>query len=78
MQRRQAILMKLDDLKKIASRLPYPSKAESQVELHRILRDMGLDPDHLYQELEMTSRYADTHQDTSYGHSVVQLHSHAF
>ena len=70
--------MKLDDLKKIASRLPYPSKAESQAELHRILREMGLDPDHIYQELEMSSRYVDTHQDTSYSHSVVQLHSHAF
>ena len=70
--------MKLDDLKKIAARLPYPAQAESQTQLHRVLREMGLDPANLYQELEMTSRYADTHQDTSYGHSVVQLHSHAF
>ena len=32
----------------------------------------------VYQELEMTSRYVDTHQDVSLGNSRVSLHSHDF
>ncbi len=32
----------------------------------------------LYQELEMSSRYVDTHQDVTYANSQVSLHSHNF
>ena len=31
-----------------------------------------------YQELEMTSRFVDTHRDTSYSNAHLQLHSHTF
>jgi len=42
------------------------------------LQALGLDPDNLYQELEMDSRYVDTHRDTSWSNADVSLHSHAF
>ena len=70
--------MKLDELKHIASRLQEMSETESQTALRSLLIDVGLDPDNLYQELEMTSRYVDTHQDLSHPHSIMQLHSHTF
>ena len=70
--------MKLDELKRMASHFQYPATAESQGKLRESLREMGMDPDNLYQELEMTSRYADTHQDMSHSNTTVQLHSHTF
>ena len=70
--------MKLDDLRLLATHFTYPITPELQSRFRAFLAEMGLDADTLYQELEMTSRFADTHQDTSYSNTVVQLHSHAF
>lgn len=70
--------MKLDDLRLLAAHFPYPITPELQSRFRVFLAEMGLDADNLYQELEMTSRFADTHQDTSYANAVVQLHSHLF
>ena len=42
------------------------------------LQKLGLEPGTLYQELEMESRYVDTHRDTSFSNSQVNLHSHTF
>ena len=44
----------------------------------RHLKAMGFEPGRFYQELEMTSRYVDTHQDFSMTNSQVSLHSHNF
>lgn len=74
----EMILMKLDELRKMTSQLRYPVTAESRGELQQILREMGLESDNLYQELEMSSRYVDTHQDMSHSGAHVQLHSHTF
>jgi len=70
--------VKLDDLKKIASQLSYPITAANYEDLKQCMRRMGLDPDNLYQELEMSSRFVDTHQDVSHSNATVQLHSHTF
>ena len=70
--------MKLDELKRIASHIRYPVTPESRTDLQETLRELGLDPDNLYQELEMTSRYADTHQDISSSNAVIHFHSHSF
>ncbi len=70
--------VKLDDLRLLAAHFPYPITPELQDRFRTFLAKMGLDADNLYQELEMTSRFADTHQDTSFSNAVVQLHSHAF
>ena len=42
------------------------------------LLELKLDPGTFYQELEMTSRFVDTHRDISYSNSRMQLHSHTF
>ncbi len=46
--------------------------------LHDYIHTLGIDPSDLYQELEMESRFVDTHQDSTCSNSTVQLHSHAF
>ena len=69
--------MKLDDVKKLASfelrRIP-----EDQQQIQDLLLSMGIDLKNLYQELEMSGRFVQTHQDTSFFNAHLQLHSHAF
>lgn len=70
--------MKLGDLQKLAASISDLSPDRAQSELYSLIRAMGLDPNAVYQELEMTSRFVDTHRDTSYSNAQVQLHSHTF
>ena len=42
------------------------------------LQELGIDPSNLYQELEMSSKYVNTHRDTSYSNATVSLHSHNY
>ena len=70
--------MKLGELRKLAQTVPDFQAADAQKLLNDQIRQIGLDPDALYQELEMTSRYVDTHRDTSFSNAHVQLHSHTF
>ena len=39
---------------------------------------LGYDPNHLYQELEMESRFVDAHLDISHAYAPLYLHSHNF
>lgn len=43
-----------------------------------LLRQNGFEVGNLYQELEMDSRFVNTHEDVSQNGEVVQLHSHTF
>ena len=70
--------MKLGELQEVAKAFSAFSAGETQELLRRKIREMGLDPDALYQELEMTSAYVDTHRDTSDNNAHMQLHSHTF
>ena len=70
--------MKLTELQKLAKQVPDLRGVELQQWLQSRLPDIGMDPNAIYQELEMTSRYVDTHRDTSYSNVQVQLHSHTF
>jgi len=70
--------MKLSDLKQISASFPGPVSVEHVEEMFDRLRELGYDPGKLYQELEMSSRYVDTHRDTSYTITPVSLHSHSF
>lgn len=70
--------MKLDDLRLFAEHFPYPITPELQEHFRAFLAEKGLDAGALYQELEMSSPFADTHQDTSFSNAVVRLHSHSF
>ena len=70
--------MKLDALQKLANSVPNFQSAQAQELLQSQLRDMGLNPNMLYQELEMSSAYVDTHRDQTYSNAHMQLHSHTF
>lgn len=70
--------MKLGELRKLAQAFPNFKGLDAQQHIHDYIRQLGMDPDALYQELEMTSRYVDTHRDVSFSNSQMQLHSHTF
>jgi len=70
--------MKLHELRKIAAELQQPQTPRDNQKLQEKLREMGLDLNNLYQELEMTSPFVDTHQDVSHSNAQVSLHSHTF
>ncbi len=70
--------MKLTELQKLAQQVPDLQGLELQQWMQTHLSEIGLDPNALYQELEMTSRYVDTQRDTSWSNAQMQLHSHTF
>ena len=70
--------MKLSEIKKLTQNLPYPIDAADQSRRNAYLAELGYDPSSLYLELEMDSRYVDTHRDISFNNANVQLHSHSF
>jgi hypothetical protein len=74
----EEIFVKLENLKLLSSlfRPPRTPTQYSQIQDH--LRQIGLDPDNLYQELEMSYRYVQAHQDISFSNAIVSLHSHNF
>ena len=69
--------MKLDDIAKLTSYDTRNIPADPQ-EIEQILQTISANSGNLYQELEMSSRYVNTHRDTSYPNQNVSLHSHAF
>ena len=70
--------MKLGELRKLTKAVPDLREDQLQQWLQEQIRGMGMDPDAIYQELEMSSRYVDTHRDISYSNARLHLHSHAF
>ncbi len=70
--------MKLSDLNKFLRNLPADARPNDPAWRNAYLRSLGLDPGNLYQELEMDSRFVNTHRDTSYAATRVNLHSHSF
>lgn len=70
--------MKLSQIKKMAKGLPAEPEQRDGETIRKLLLEMGYDPDNLYQELEMDSKYVDTHQDVSWSNAQMSLHSHPF
>lgn len=70
--------MKLTDIRSLAKEL-YPAESPTgHAQMLEQLRALGYDPNAFYQELEMSSRFVDTHRDVSYGGNPIHLHSHSF
>lgn len=65
--------MKLDEVQLLAKF--HGKDLES---IYKEMKASGVNYSSLYQELEMSSRFVDTHMDISYGDMPVQLHSHSF
>ena len=70
--------MKLHELRKITKQMQPISGPKDQQKVQDLLRSIGIDPGSFYQELEMSSRFVDTHQDMSFSNANVSLHSHNF
>ncbi len=70
--------MKMSDLRKLMQAIPENSHLLDNAWRNEFLRSQGLDPNNLYQELEMDSRLIDTHRDFSQRNAQVSLHSHSF
>lgn len=65
--------MKLNEVK-LLSDLYEKNPKEAQ----KVLQEHSIDLSNLYQELEMSSHYVDTHMDISFGDIPVNLHSHSY
>lgn len=70
--------MKLSELRKMISVFPAEFDPKDVEQRSIYLQQMGFDPGGIYQELEMESRFVDTHQDISFANTQVGLHSHSF
>ena len=70
--------MKIEELQKMSAELEKHGSAAGIRETEQYLKSAGIEPGAVYQEMEMTSRYVDTHQDITYSNSRVNLHSHNF
>lgn len=70
--------MKIHELQRLTQSVPDLQGLPLQRWFQEQLVGLGLDPNAIYQELEMTSRFVDTHRDTSYSNTQMQLHSHPF
>ena len=69
--------MKIDDMRKMA-KMEFAHTEEDHLRMLQQLEKAGFDPGNIYQELEMSSRYVNTHRDTSYSNTTVSLHSHNY
>lgn len=69
--------MKLDDMRWIMQQGIAQTEEGYEILLTK-LKERGIDPNKLYQELEMSSPYINTHRDTSYSNAMVSLHSHDY
>ena len=66
--------MKLDQLNTLSELY----KTNDPNYIHQELKKLGINLSSVYQELEMSSHFVDTHMDISYGTTPVHLHSHSF
>ena len=70
--------VKLKELRKLAEKVKSIQGEDIQQLVQDQMRDMGLDPNNIYQELEMSEVYVETHRDISSSNTNMQLHSHTF
>lgn len=70
--------MKLSELRKMMQNVPRSESERDYRHMQETILSAGLDPGNFYQELEMESRFVDTHRDVTWSNSHVSLHSHTF
>ena len=70
--------MKISQLRKLMQQLPPDAKPEDPEWRGEYIQKLGVEPGDIYQELEMESRFVDTHRDVSFANGHVNLHSHNF
>ena len=71
--------MKLSQIMEVSKGISYPPSPEERKEMMRLFQEKySLESGNIYQELEMSSPYVDSHRDTSASNDYVTLHSHTF
>jgi AraC-like DNA-binding protein/mannose-6-phosphate isomerase-like protein (cupin superfamily) len=75
---KEASIMKLEEVQTITEQLASHHAAGENDLPRDLLQSLGFEAGNIYQELEMTSRFVDTHQDITYSNSIMHLHSHTF
>ena len=70
--------MKLSEIQNLMRAADFPPDVPRPKNQQQILQKLGLESGNFYQELEMESRYVDTHRDISWSNATVSLHSHSF
>lgn len=70
--------MKLDEINLINQLYINQAYKDNPTKFQEALHESGIDLSSIYQELEMSSRYVDTHMDISTGDIPVNLHSHNY
>ncbi len=70
--------MKLDELHRILKEIDVREGKVDIKRMEKLLTEMGYDYGNLYQEMEMRSRFVDSHRDVSYANDKLNLHSHDF
>lgn len=70
--------MKLDELHRLVREMAVRDGTVDAHRVQQLLTQMGYDAENFYQEMEMQSRFVDSHRDVSYGSDRLNLHSHDF
>ena len=66
-------IVKLSDFQKFVRQMPPTYDPKDITQRSRILEQMGLDADNIYQELEMSNPFVDTHMDVKLFLKLVRL-----
>ena len=70
--------MKLSIVRELSKRFFPPTTQEEMQKILETLRAEGIDFQNVYQELEMSDPFVETHRDVSYSNAQLTLHSHTF
>lgn len=70
--------MTREELRELIGRDPGIRGADERERFRERMRQMGMDPDINYQELEMSSPLINAQRDVNYRYEVMSLHSHGF
>ena len=70
--------MKISVLRELQTKFKQPKTAEEIEEIMKYIHESGINIADLYQELEMTSTYANMHKDLTHKKVNISLHSHSF
>lgn len=70
--------MNISTLRELQKRFKQPKSQEEFEEIIKYIQENGVNIASLYQELEMSSAYANIHRDVTYKKTSISLHSHSF
>lgn len=70
--------MNISTLRDLQNKFKQPKSQEEFEEIMQYIQNIGINISNLYQELEMSSAYANIHRDITYKRTNISLHSHSF